>query len=177
LTGIVRDPVTSLRIMGEGARYFEDEIPYQLEASTYKVSPGIQLFSQGSADLPDPTSYQIFNFNDLPFPRGVAGIRVSRAAGQPVKLTGWAIDDLAWRPASGVTVRLDGQAEFPAVYGLENKDVAKILQNPDFRWTGFDATIPIGKIGPGMHTLELQILRTDGEGSYDTGSVVTFLAD
>jgi hypothetical protein len=177
LSGVVRDPVTSLQIMGEGASYFEDDIPYQLEASSYKVSPGIQLFSQGSADLPDPTSYQIFKFNDVPFPRGVPGIHVSRAAGQPVKLTGWAIDDLAWRPASGVTLRLDGQTEFPAVYGLENKDVAKILQNPEFRWTGFDATIPLDKVSPGMHTLELRILRTDGEGSYDTGPVVTFLAD
>lgn len=175
--GVVRDPVASVRIIGEGARYFEPDIQYRLEESTYHFGAGIQLFSSDGADLPDPTSFQIFYLNDVFLPRGNPGIRVSRAAGKPIRLTGWAIDDLAWRPASGVTVRLDGQMEFPATYGLRNKDVARILQNPEFLPTGFEVDIPVRQLAPGPHTLELRILRTDGEGSYDTGPVISFFAD
>lgn len=177
LAGRVQDPVTSVRLLGEGVPYFEEEIHYRLEQSTYGFTPGGQLVSDSTADLPDPTSFQIFYLNENFNPRGVPGLRVSRAGGKPLRLTGWAIDDLAWRPASGIVVRLDGQTEFPATYGLENKDVARILQNPEFRLIGFEAEIPIAAVTPGRHTVELRIRRTDGQGYYDTGPVLTFVAD
>lgn len=78
-------------------------------------------------------------------------------AGDAVIVKGWAIDRTTEDIAAGVDVEIDGQ-HYRARYGLDRLDVAQRLGKPSYRYSGFEAHIPIAQLGKGRHMLALRIL-------------------
>ncbi len=92
-----------------------------------------------------------------PWTAGGAQIRRSRDS----KVSGWAVDGPKRAPAAGVDVVVDRMV-FPATYGTHRDDVAQYFRQPNYRDTGFTATIPANAIPPGEHFLSIRVVTADG---------------
>jgi len=84
----------------------------------------------------------------------------------PVLISGWAIDEHAVRPASGVVFTVDGTTDFPADYGDDRPDVAQFWKNPAYRYSGYVISLPADRLGPGTHTLTMKVIL-NGAQAYD----------
>ena len=92
-----------------------------------------------------------------PWGAGAAQIRRS----QDSKVSGWAVDAPRRSPAAGVDVVIDRMV-FPTTYGTHRNDVAQYFRQPNYRDTGFTATIPANAISPGEHWLSIRVVTADG---------------
>ena len=81
-------------------------------------------------------------------------------AGDVVIIRGWAVDRALDGVAAGVDVEVDGQY-YHARYGLDRIDIAERLGKSSYRYSGFEAHIPIAQFGRGRHSLALRILAKD----------------
>jgi len=90
-----------------------------------------------------------------------------------IVITGWAIDVNNKKAAGGVYICIDGKF-FPASYGLDRLDVAKVLNNPEYRYTGFEATISVSGFKKGEHSLSIKILSSNQAGYYNSDKKVLF---
>jgi Predicted membrane protein (DUF2142) len=81
-----------------------------------------------------------------------------------VIIRGWAVDRAAGTVAKGVEVELDGRP-YRARYGLERNDVALRLGQASYRFSGFEAQIPVAEVSRGLHTIALRIVASE-ERSY-----------
>lgn len=88
------------------------------------------------------------------------------AAGTPVSVRGWAVDDGAGAPAKGVNLYVDGTQRIVAEYGIKRDDVAKALHDPNLEASGFNAIVDTSDLGSGSHELTFEILRANGSGVY-----------
>jgi hypothetical protein len=79
-----------------------------------------------------------------------------------VMVRGWAVDVAARSPASVVYIILDGETEYPALYGLPRAEVAAALNSSDYRPCGFTAYIPGRSFSPGKHRLTVLVRSRDG---------------
>ena len=86
---------------------------------------------------------------------------VSIRSAEDSKVSGWAVDAPSRAPASGVDIVIDRMV-FPAVYGAHRNDVAQYLGRPNYRDTGFNATIPANALSRGEHWLSLRVVTADG---------------
>ena len=85
-----------------------------------------------------------------------------------ITVSGWFIDEQAQRAAEGVFVNVDGKLDVPASYGIDRKDVADLFKNDAIRFSGFEASIPVGNLENGRHTLSLKIVKGDKSGYYES---------
>ncbi len=86
--------------------------------------------------------------------------------GHVVRLTGWAVDQAERAPASGLAVRVDDGKIFTASYGSDRPDVARVLGDPAYRYSGFTARLE-APLAPGPHRVSLLIYaRRTGGGYY-----------
>lgn len=83
-------------------------------------------------------------------------------------LTGWAVDDLADKPASGVDVILDGKV-YPAEYGIARTDIAKERNKPEHENCGFLLRLSPMETDTGTHSLFLKIYAANKEYYYRFG--------
>ncbi len=90
-----------------------------------------------------------------------------------VRVRGWAVDEMARRPAGGVLVVLDGAQRIRAEYGGNRADVAKALGNANYGASGFSATIDRARLTPGRHSLAIAIITNDGTQVYQAPQTVT----
>ncbi|NLF40655.1 hypothetical protein GX586_14515 [bacterium] len=90
-----------------------------------------------------------------------------RAQDQPVPLehkarfvyvTGWAIDQVAHRPAGGIHVVID-DTFIPVFIGARRDDIARAFSNPDYCHCGFVVAVPVTLIGPGSHHISVLFLN------------------
>jgi len=83
-----------------------------------------------------------------------------------LRLKGWAIDQNCRRAAGGVFLVVDGSLEVPALFGLDRPDVADIYGNGNYRYSGFEASVPASAIGPGRHVVGIKVISADGRNYY-----------
>lgn len=85
--------------------------------------------------------------------------------GDFVFVKGWAIDRTSDSIAAAVFIDIDGTL-FRARYGDERTDVADVMKKPLYRYSGFEARIPVSEIGKGQHSIQINIVTRDKD-SYD----------
>lgn len=92
--------------------------------------------------------------------------QVTLAPGQPLQLSGWAVDDLRKRPAGGIKVVVDDKMEIQVPYGGNRADVARFKGMPNYLYVGFTVVIPAADIPPGVHTVTVVVLAGDLQSYY-----------
>jgi hypothetical protein len=95
-------------------------------------------------------------------------VRVSRPA--ELKVSGWAVDHLHRSAAGGVDIVMD-RGLYPATYGLSRDDVAKYFGRPEYRGTGFVASIPSDTLTSGEHQLSLRVVSSDGRCYFESAGI------
>jgi hypothetical protein len=114
---------------------------------------------------PGVTKFAFDAVNDIPFsPPPPMPIRIASTV--PITLRGWAVDASNNTIAGGVIVVVDDSQRYQATYGGERNDVAAVLGNPEYRYSGFSITFPAGILSSGRHILSIAILTHDSEGCY-----------
>ena len=83
-----------------------------------------------------------------------------------LELTGWAIDDEQKDCAGGAIFEIDNTI-YPALYGIERKDVEDNLKSEKFRFSGFELSLPIELLGKGIHDINLKIIGKDNKSFYE----------
>jgi hypothetical protein len=102
------------------------------------------------------TNIERIGSNAAPF--GDAPLHV--AGSGELKVSGWAVDQIAHTASDGVDVLVD-QTAFPTIYGADRGDVVDYFKRPEYRGSGFTAAVPAEKIGRGPHTLALRVVSSD----------------
>jgi hypothetical protein len=92
---------------------------------------------------------------------------VTLSSGSRMTFDGWAIDTVSGSPAIRTIVVVDGKAVSQAIVGLDRADVAAAFHNPEFRFSGFSATLSGFELRPGRHHVALGIVTADGS-TYET---------
>jgi hypothetical protein len=82
-----------------------------------------------------------------------------------VTIGGWAVDIEARTTAGGVIVKVDDKSFLPQ-YGFQRDDVALMLREPQYRNSGFVASIPVSAFEKGTHTVSIYILSNDRKSYY-----------
>jgi len=101
-----------------------------------------------------------------PFGEGSVHVSVSG----DFKIVGWAVDHAHRSVAGGVDVVVD-RGLFPSTYGLSRDDVAKSLQRPEYRDSGFVASISAETLSAGEHWLSVRVVSSDGKCYYESRSI------
>jgi hypothetical protein len=92
--------------------------------------------------------------------------RIEVPSGVPLRVGGWAVDDKADAPGSGVRIYLDNGTPINAQYGISRPDVAKVLRDARLTLSGFEALVPTTGLTQGQHELSFQIVNAAGTGTY-----------
>ena len=138
------------------------------------------LDQQALDDLPNITLPGIGNIDDASYvPRGARGV-YRPLGGAPIPsdativLRGWAADRTTRDAAGGLFLILDGKqrVDASASYGTPRPDVAAFLKNPKFARTGYAASVPAARLGPGPHTLQVGIIGSDQQAYYTFPTIV-----
>jgi hypothetical protein len=61
-----------------------------------------------------------------------------------------------------VIARVDGQLDFPGVYGIARPDAALATHDPSSTGSGFGVDISTNGLKPGIHKVTIEILDADG---------------
>jgi len=151
------DRVTKFKISGAGADYYDKNINLVWEEdASYEVS----------YVKPNPLSLKLTGAQTLFALDSVNGVLISNS--QPIRIdsttedmiviNGWAVDERAKQTAGGVFINIDGNSDVPANYGQNRPDVAAVLKNDNYRFSGFSAAIPTSSLEKGIHTFSLKIV-------------------
>lgn len=108
------------------------------------------------------TKYSIDRINNIEVRRNENPIRILRNA---ITISGWAVDDQAKLPAAKVYISIDTN-DYEVVYGLLRPDVAKVFDNKDYEFCGWNLTLPVSHIGKGKHQVGIKITSSDGSAMY-----------
>jgi phosphoglycerol transferase len=87
-----------------------------------------------------------------------------------LKVVGWAVDKPHGAAAGGVDIVMD-RALFPSTYGLSRDDVAKYFNRPEYRQSGFVASVPPGKLTKGEHELSLRVVSSDSRCYFESPGI------
>lgn len=99
---------------------------------------------------------------------------IADVAGQPLKITGWAVDSHAHTVARGVLVVVDGRERFTATYGQNRADVARALHGSVYAGSGFSAAVPTAGMATGTHSLRIRVLIKNRAGFYKGSQKIQF---
>jgi hypothetical protein len=88
-----------------------------------------------------------------------------RVGSGELKVSGWAVDQVAGTQARGVDILLD-DVPFPTIYGADRGDVVEYFKRQGYLQSGFVAVIPAGQIGKGQHTIALRVVSSEGQCYY-----------
>ncbi len=83
-----------------------------------------------------------------------------------IYIEGWAVDKQFNNTASAVLLTLDEELDIPTIYGLDRSDISDQLNTPNFRFSGFKASLSSSILDEGTHTLILKIVTKDGNNYY-----------
>lgn len=107
---------------------------------------------------------------------GKATPGVESAAGETLRLSGWALDPARRVPAGGVLAVLDGRVVARAGVNGSRPDVAQALGVPEASMSGFTLSVPGSALPPGRHHLELRVLSVDKAASIAVPVTVTVVS-
>jgi len=79
-----------------------------------------------------------------------------------VTASGWAADNEDGAPVAKVSIRLDGTELGVATRGLARPDVANADHRPDWLNSGWSASVNVGAVAPGNHTLTAVAFDSQG---------------
>jgi hypothetical protein len=145
--------LTFLAINDSGTGYFRPSdtiLFYNIVNGTTENLDGLRL-------SPERTDCFIDVINGI-HPDKVSG--TIQIKDQTIKISGWAVDGLAKKPAGGVLVAIDGKL-LKTYYGANRSDVAVHFKNPNYKKCGWYIEIPVKILAPGNHKLSLKILSND----------------
>ena len=78
-------------------------------------------------------------------------------------VSGWGADYKNKKPGAGLFMKVDDQADIPASYGEERKDVAAFFKNDNYTKTGFTVKVPTAGLAKGKHILTFKIVSADNK--------------
>jgi hypothetical protein len=87
-----------------------------------------------------------------------------------LKVSGWAVDKAHQSTAGGVDVVMD-RTPIASTYGLNRDDVAKYFNRPEYRDSGFVATMSAETLTKGEHALTVRVVSSDGKCYYEARSI------
>ncbi len=70
-------------------------------------------------------------------------------------MLGWAADRSLGAPVAKMEVLLDGSIHGDVELSGHRPDVAKAVGRPDYRWSGWVATVSLEGVNPGSHRIEV----------------------
>jgi hypothetical protein len=120
-----------------------------------------------------PTDYYIDVIGNVTITNKTTSIHVTTRGKKDLLITGWAVDERSKLLAGNVEVNIDGKL-FPTIYGLDRPDVAKAYNIKAYEFSGFNALIPITKIGKGEHILSLKVFTNNNKDHYPAGDIIKF---
>jgi len=129
--------------------------------------------SRRETSITQPTDYFIDNIGNITVTDKKVPIQVTMGRKKDLFVSGWAVDERSKLPAGSVEVNIDGKL-FPTTYGLDRPDVAKAYEVPAYRFTGFQAMIPVADIGRGEHLMSLKIFTNNKKACYPAGDIIKF---
>lgn len=150
---LVKTNALVLKKMGYNVFFEEPKIHYTARPSL----AGLSVVSK-------PAAFSIDTINSLFVIRQKQPLTITKDVGSVV-ICGWAVDEKKRKKAGGVYLDVDGKL-YPTYYGFQRKDVARAFRNPEYRYSGFEGTIPVSQLKPGYHTLKLKILTRDRKAYY-----------
>jgi len=83
------------------------------------------------------------------------------AANVSVTLEGYAVDTDREALLGDVVISVDGNYDFPAVYGIPRPDIASYLQNAKYLNSGFTAELPRSLITEGKHSITFKLINAN----------------
>jgi hypothetical protein len=104
------------------------------------------------------------------------GKTVSAFASRALVVAGWAVDTTNQLVASNVDVVIDG-VPYAAHYGLPRKDVAAYLKDDVYEKSGFEFSMPTGRLAIGSHTLFIRVVGSDGKSFVPSPEITVVLGD
>jgi organic radical activating enzyme len=110
--------------------------------------------------------YSVDKIDDINVNRGET-VKIKKEKRDAIRISGWAVDRHAKDQAGGVIVKIDGKSFF-ADYGFPRDDVALFYKIDKYRFSGFQAIIPVAEIGYGMHTISIQVVSNDGSSFFSS---------
>ena len=110
-----------------------------------------------------PVPWYLDQLGPVTDPLSARRIRVPR--GQPLLVSGWAIDPAQKEPAAAVELVLD-RVVYRTSVRIPRGDVANAHGFRSYLKSGFSAELPAAAISPGRHTLEVRIVLAGGRQSY-----------
>jgi hypothetical protein len=151
------DRVTKFKISGAGADYFEKNITVVWEQDANYEITYIKP-NPLSLELAWPqTLFALDSINGVLFTNSQP-LRVDSTTEDMIVINGWAVDEPAKQTAGGVFINIDGNSDVPATYGQDRPDVAAVLKNDNYRFSGFSAAISTASLEKGIHTFSLKII-------------------
>ncbi|NOU46053.1 MAG: hypothetical protein HOO86_03215 [Bacteroidales bacterium] len=129
-------------------------IDYQVKNETIDLSNMAQLHSDTKFSVDLINGINVFNTK--------TPVIISN---NTIEILGWAVDEIAGRPAEKVIIEIDGKP-FNAIYGLNRKDVAAALSNESYLKSGWKCKILSSHLNKGDHTLTLKIIAQGGATYY-----------
>ncbi len=104
-----------------------------------------------------PVDYAVDRVNGKPAGERFSPIEIKRTD-KAITVNGWVAGKNS--KVETVSILLDGNA-FACKYGTRREDVAAFFHNPEYAYSGFQATIPIAGIKPGTYYMKLKISLKD----------------
>ncbi len=77
-----------------------------------------------------------------------------------VRAAGWAVDLSKEDVAGDVYLRI-GDRSYRGYYGVDRRDIAEMLANSSYRYTGFELIVPISDLEPGLQEWTFLVLSSD----------------
>ncbi len=138
----------------------------------------LNVFSEAVLSTEGLTPLSIVPFHSIDMVNGQSKdlpklLSLDVAKGDQLTLQGWAVDQNNAKAAGGVFITVDERLEIPALYGLERPDVADFHGNNNYRYSGFEASVPASVIGPGRHVIAIKVISADKKEYYQPVQVLT----
>ncbi|MBI1789052.1 MAG: hypothetical protein HYR60_16090 [Acidobacteria bacterium] len=163
------EPIVRAALLGPGLRYFEPETEVE-----FLTIPGVELKMEDPR-LPELSKLSSAGegsiqatIDEVNSERPVEGrpLVIDRAQQNHLIIRGWAVDAAVKAPAAGAWATLYGR-DYAASYGGDRPDVAAYFGQPNYRFSGYEAVLPLAETPRGRHELVLSFLTRDGK-AYST---------
>ncbi len=126
------------------------------------------LNSLYSLALKSGTLFSLDTVNGLVVSQQGGSIVVNSNRISTLAIQGWAVDQTANSSAFAAYVLINGKVLVPTIYGYNRQDVANGFKDANFRNSGFMTSVPVSLFSPGMNSIALIIVGSDGHYYYQT---------
>jgi hypothetical protein len=167
----IRDHFHSFSLSGKGLPLYQETISVEF----YKIHtiPMSKLTLPNLDTLTVEPSQTLYNVEQMYVYPPESHTSPDQSPSSLLIVRGWAVDARVREAAGGVYIDIDGQL-YPAYYGFPREDIAEQFHSPTFRYCGFQAGIPLSKIGSGSHRFFIKILTKDLKAYYSSEKAVDF---